>query len=373
MSKPCYIKGHQKIFFLELNQIASCCKAHPENVSLGTGLNDWIDHWSDEKHLLDQGIEIPGCEYCWKDERAGIVSFRQRIQEAGPEILEFFMSNLCNQMCSYCSPKFSSQWQESILKNRQFSLISKSAQNNLTPITGNNPDKEQWLDQIKTYVNNNNSQVVIRFLGGEPLMQLHTLKFFQELDYDKILSIEINTNLNPPTNKFLSWVIDNIPLEKLKITVSLDATPEYNHIPRGLFDRSKFLENLSLLKSYKIDFKIASVISVLSIFDLPNFLPWLENHHAKLQRIILNNPECLSVVNVPITMRNQIWNSIKNSTYATQFEQQLLLPEVVVDIKLFEQYNYLNQYFNRINLDPAQIQNDLFQEYWSWLTQKVKQ
>lgn len=372
MTKSCYLKGHHKLFFLELDQVASCCKAHPTNINTNAHLNECFEHWDNEKQLLNQGVEIPGCEYCWRDERAGVTSFRQRLQEPGPEILEFFMSNLCNQMCSYCSPKFSSEWNNSILSAGTFSLISRSANDNLAPLTVASNNKEKWLDQIKHYVNSRHNQVIVRFLGGEPLMQLNTLKFFQELDYSKISSIEINTNLNPPTNKFLVWAVETIPKEKLKMTVSLDATPEYNHIPRGLFNRQVFLENLKLLQSHKIDFKIASVISVLSIFDLPNFVKWLETHNVKFQRIILNNPECLSVNYVPLDMRKEIWNSIRNSNYASHFEHQLLLPESKVDLKLFEQYNYLNQYFQRINQDPTSINNQLFHEYWKWLLQKVK-
>jgi hypothetical protein len=42
----------------------------------------------------------------------------------------------------------------------------------------------------------------------------------------------------------------------------------------------------------------------------------------------------------------------------------------MVDLKLFEQYNYLKQYFTRTGIDPATTPNTLFNEYWIWLSNR---
>jgi hypothetical protein len=48
----------------------------------------------------------------------------------------------------------------------------------------------------------------------------------------------------------------------------------------------------------------------------------------------------------------------------------LSYPKEPVDLELFEQYNYLNQYFSRAGIDPNNTNNQLFTEYWKWLSNK---
>jgi len=68
-----------------------------------------------------------------------------------------------------------------------------------------------------------------------------------------------------------------------------------------------------------------------------------------------------------------------------EFKQRILdtdvpLPDLVteilntdsrmVDLKLFEQYNYLKQYFTRAGIDPTTTPNAQFNEYWVWLSNR---
>jgi len=41
----------------------------------------------------------------------------------------------------------------------------------------------------------------------------------------------------------------------------------------------------------------------------------------------------------------------------------------MVDIKLFEQYNYLKQYFARTG---TEVTNTVFATYWTWLEERFK-
>jgi hypothetical protein len=50
--------------------------------------------------------------------------------------------------------------------------------------------------------------------------------------------------------------------------------------------------------------------------------------------------------------------------------KESLGPGNMVDLKLFEQYNYLKQYFDRTNVDY--LQNTKFASYWNWLTERYK-
>lgn len=370
-SKSCVFKSKQKSFFLTVDQVASCCKSYPEQLDATKSIEDYVAQWEYETTLLDQGIEIANCEFCWQYERNGLTSYRQRTVTPVEDTIELWVSNLCNQMCSYCNPKFSSVWENTIRTQGNFVKISKRTRLNLEEFPLTDQNVELRVAQLKEYISGLKSPIVLRVLGGEPLMQLKTLELIQAIDHANVKRVEINTNLNPPTNKFLRWLVEHFSKEKLQIKISLDASPEYNHIPRGLFDQTKFLENLALVQQHNIPVKVGSVISVLNIFDLPNFLPWLDKHRIQQTLIPLNNPDCLSIDWIPKEFKQTIWNKIKHLPNSNKLESYLLTPDSVVDLKLFEQYNYLHQYFTRINIKPGKINNEDFRSYWSWLEQRV--
>lgn len=371
ISKSCAFKSKQKAFFLTVDQVASCCKSYPEQLDKNKSIEDYVVQWENEKSLLDQGVEVDNCEFCWRHERNGLISHRQRITGPVENTIELWVSNLCNQMCSYCNSKFSSQWENTIRTHGNFTKISNRTRTNLEEFPIVDQQIEIRFAQLKKYISKLTDPIVLRVLGGEPLMQLKTLELIQTINHNNISRIEINTNLNPPTGKFLHWLVENFSKEKLQIKISLDATPEYNHVPRGLFNQNNFLENLKLVQQYNIPVKVGSVISVLNIFDLPNFLLWLENQHIKQDLIPLNNPDCLSINLVPLEFRYHIWSKIKHLPNLDNLKSYLLAPESQVDLRLFEQYNYLNQYFTRINIIPTEINNEDFRSYWSWLEQRV--
>jgi organic radical activating enzyme len=274
-------------------------------------------------------------------------------------------------MCSYCSPKYSSVWEESITTHGMFRNVSTTVKDNLTK---NQPpvNVDHWLEQIKDYINScDDNSVNVQLLGGEPLMQQRNLEKLLKLNSNKIKTLHVVTNLNPPTNKFLIWLLDNIDNNKLKITISLDASPEYNHVPRAGFDSERFLSNLELLQNKNINFNTNSVISVLSMFDFENFISWINTNAFESIFSKLNNPDCLNAHYVPLRFREKIWKKINHLTLDPLIVELLQSPDNTADLKLFEQYNYLSQYFERVDLDPAQINNKLFVEYWTWLHEYI--
>jgi organic radical activating enzyme len=374
-SKSCSLKGTQQVFLLQQNQVLSCCSAYAEQLDNTKTIADYQLNWQHERQLLDHGVKINGCKHCWESEDQGKISYRTINNKKNNSAIriELFLSNLCNHMCSYCSGKYSSVWEESIQTHGVFRNISMSAKNNLN-VTQSPVDTDYWIEQIQNYISTcKDNSIILRLLGGEPLMQQRNLEKLLSFNADKIKILMIHTNLNPPTNKFLIWLLDNIGNRKLKLTISLDATPEYNHIPRAGFDRNNFLSNLDLLRKREIDFSFSPVISVLSIFDLENFIPWGNTNGFTYEFIKLNNPDCLNSQYVPLKFRQKIWKTISHLPLDPIIVETLQQPDNIVDLKLFEQYNYLFQYFERTNINPNQISNELFVEYWAWLTEYIKE
>ncbi len=363
MTKSCEFKGQQKVFLLHLNQTASCCRAEPILLT-NQPIDYYLDLWNNEKDQLAQGVELSGCKHCWKAENNGQLSYRQQPVVGNPNYVEIHFDNLCNQMCSYCSPKFSSAWESNIQQYGNFVNVSKSSKDNLAlTIEGTDRNTEFWIDQLKNFLRR--GPIGVRLLGGEPLMQRRNLQQLLELNTDKITNLTITTNLNPPNNKFLKWVLETFPKEKLFFEISLDTVPEHNAIPRAGFDRYKFEENLDLLKQHKVEFIFLSVVSVLNIFSIHKFQTWLDNNNYQSKFFQLNNPDCLS----PHYLPDQFKNLIFEKSLPQAILYTLECSPKLVDLKLYEQYNYLKQYFQRTN---TQLTDHDLAMYWTWLKEKFK-
>jgi len=363
MTKSCKLKGQQKVFLLHLNQAASCCRAEP--VPLTTqSIDYYLDLWNNEKEQLAQGVELSGCKHCWNAENNGQLSYRQEPVVGNPNFVEIHIDNLCNQMCSYCSPKFSSSWENNIQQYGNFINVSKSSKDNLAlTILDASSNTEFWIDQLKNFLSR--GPVGIKLVGGEPLMQRRNLQQLLELNADQITVLKITTNLNPPNNKFLKWVLETFPKEKLFFEISLDTVLEHNAIPRAGFDRNKFEENLDLLKQHNVEFSFLSVVSVLNIFSIHTFQTWLDSNNYRTKFSQLHNPDCLSPCYLPDQFKNLIFEkSLPQSILHT-----LEYSPKLVDLKLFEQYNYLKQYFQRTN---TEITDHDLAMYWTWLEEKFK-
>jgi organic radical activating enzyme len=373
VSKSCNLKGQQKLFYLFLEQTSSCCRAYPESLDAHKNLNDYLDQWQHEKQQLDQGIELTNCNVCWKHEKAGEVSHRLRADTDSSDFIELAFSNACNHMCSYCSPKFSSTWQDSIQTHGMFDNISQTSKHNLQVIKPLTKHTDYWVGQLKDYIDRMpDNSVSLRLLGGEPLMQIANLQNLFEFQNKKIKAIKITTNLNPPDNKFLLWLLKNVDTEKVEINISLDASPSYNHVPRWGFDQEKFQNNLQLLIDHNVKFEFMAVMSVLGVFDIANYTQWIQQHNYKINFFPINQPDCLDANLVPLQFLQPILLEFGKEPPPEIFSKLFKMDQPEVGLKLFEQYNYLIQYFSRTGIEVEKINNQFFQDYWHWLCDKVK-
>lgn len=367
VSKSCDLKGQQKLFFIQQNSAASCCKADAESLTQFADIDQLLEHWNQERQDLDQGVAVSSCRYCWQSEAKGQMSYRKMSRPAPGNVVELYVDNACNQMCSYCSPKFSSEWQHSIKEQGIFSKISATAKKNQqlikTPVGGT-----EWLDQIARHIRSQPANsVTVKILGGEPLMQIRQLQNLVDFNIDRVRQLRINTNLNPPNNKFLIWLLQKIPAHRLFFDISIDATPEFNHVPRARFDADKFLTNLSLVRKAGVSYKFLSVASVLNIFDIANMVSWCRSENHPLQILPLNNPDCLDARLLPEYFKDQLRFDLMPDLIA-----DILKPADTIDLKLFEQYNYISQYFSRAGIEPLQTSNHAFRAYWQWLENKFQ-
>lgn len=330
-----------------------------------------LNHWHNEYQSLLQNQAIASCETCWKDEEKNLTSQRLLKGQREPENhLRLSFSNACNQMCSYCSPKYSSTWHNDIVKNGMFDGISQTAKQNLDYHVSNF-DQQHWMTEVNNYLATQpDESVVLNLLGGEPLMQMANLKTFIDMNSKKIKNMIIVTNLNPPDNKFLLWLLDNVSNTKLNFGISIDAVPEFNHIPRAKFNKDNFLKNLEILQNKKYQFKLLATCSVLNFFELPSFLKWINKNNFDVSIGKLSNPDCLNFSYIPDQFAEPVIKQLKNFN-VPKFVTELQNSDSLVDLKLREQYNYLTQYFERTDIDVNTASAE-FNQYWNWLKDKYK-
>ena len=152
-SRSCHFKGGQKVFLFDIQKADSCCRADLTDLTPTQDVNYHIALWEEESKLLDQGVKISSCEYCWRDEDQGKTSYRLNyIDQAKNHVIELKLSNSCNQMCSYCEPRFSSTWNQSITEHGTFDNISKTARDRLKPFIPIQQDNSEYINQINSYI-----------------------------------------------------------------------------------------------------------------------------------------------------------------------------------------------------------------------------
>lgn len=361
-SLSCGIKGRQQVIYLNQNRIASCCKAYP--VTLDGDFQSMQVRWLEESRALEQGVRLPDCGYCWKEEDLGRTSYRMTFPAHTGLRIELVAENLCNHMCSYCNPKFSSMWQQSVSKFGSIkNVFASDVQNLMSPETQQH-DPTQILQQIKDFILVSDEPVTLVLLGGEPLMQNRALAAFVDFDLIDKVTLEIITNLNPPSSRFLENLLDRFKdrPDHLRFSISIDATPAFNHVVRHGFDQERFYRCLDLVNRYGCSKTVLATTSVLSIMDLPEYIKWLTEVDLSAKFMPLNNPRSLQVANAPLIIRQDILSKLDHPP--AFLSEQLSLPDVS-KVDRHSCYQYLNQYFVRTGLDTNQITNKNFRRFWT--------
>ena len=323
--------------------------------------------WQQESLDLDQGIRVPSCQICWQDEDKGHMSFRQRESSIDGVRIELNMDNLCNHMCAYCSPRFSSKWEKDLVDNGPYQLIWASDKSHLMPTDIKNIDHRTFMDQLQDFVVASKQPVTIAMHGGEPLMQIESLDRLLDIDSDAV-TFEIITNLNPPSTRFLERILDRWGSERLTFLISIDASPGFNHVIRHGFDQDRFSRCLDMVNRSGCARSVNAVISVLSLLDLEAYMAWLEQQCLSVEFSTLNNPRSLHPANLPRNLRDQILSRV--SGLPPVLQQQLSAPESS-NLDRLACYHYLRQYFDRTGLDVDSVDHDLFRQFWDQLGEQA--
>jgi len=295
-------------------------------------------HKKEQRRLMLNGKRPSECSYCWNMEDLGNLSDRfyrsgepwaakdfgkivsaEWTDNINPSYVEVNFNHACNLKCSYCSPQFSSSWQDEI---DRFGAYPTSTPHNAPehfvghnkpiPVREDNPYVDafwKWWPELYPELEH------FRMTGGEPLMDKNTYKVFDYVLENPNPKLHLNVTSNFSVeqrlfDRYLDYVkkICNGQIEHFMQYVSLDAWgSQAEYIRHGMdFDLvwSRVDQYLTQVPSYNSLTFIVTMnnLSVTSFQKLLNGILELRKKHSKTyQRVWFDTP----------VLRQPSWQSLQ--------------------------------------------------------------
>jgi organic radical activating enzyme len=314
MNNSCY---HPPLHKIELSDIGR----GPQ------GLHNTAYKKEQRKKML-AGERPSECSYCWTQEDMGNLSDRHyrsgepwaaadfdKIKNSTgeedviPSYVEVNFNHACNLKCSYCSPQFSSSWQQEV---DQFGAYPTSNPHNdpshfvgsrrPIPVREDNPYVDAfwaWWPELYPQLKH------FRMTGGEPLMDKNTYRVF---DYvlehpkdDLHLNVTSNFSVEPVLfEKYLDYVkqLCNTNIEHFMQYVSLDSSipAQAEYLRHGMDYRrvatniNRYLEEVP----YRNSLTFIITMNNLSVQGLQDQLAWIlhlrKQYSKTYQRVWFDTP-----------------------------------------------------------------------------------
>jgi organic radical activating enzyme len=310
------------------------------------------EHKKAQRKIMLQQQRPSECSYCWNMEDLGKLSDRhyrsgepwaavdfEKIKNSTgdeenviPSYVEVNFNNACNLKCSYCSPQFSSSWQQEVDRHGAFpTLVPHNAAEHFSgsrrpiPARDHNPYVEAfwaWWPTLYPELKH------FRMTGGEPLMDRNTYRVF---DYvlenpksDLHLAVTSNFSVEPElSRRYFDYVhrLCSTNIEHFMQYVSLDSGigPQAEYIRHGLdFERLKgnvetYLRDIPYRNSLTFIITMNN-LSATGFLPLMQWILDLRRQHSKTyQRVWFDTP----------VLRQPAWQSLQTlpESYAAKLEQ----------------------------------------------------
>jgi hypothetical protein len=192
----------------------------------GTGLHN-TDYKKQQRKMMLAGTKPAECQYCWNMEvndklsdrhyRSGepwaAKDFDAIVNSTGdedvvPSYVEVNFNHACNLSCSYCSPQFSTTWQQEVerLGGYPTSTVHNDpshfvGRNRPIPVREHNPYVEafwQWWPDLYPELQH------FRMTGGEPMLDKNTYRVFDYVLANPKPDLHLNVTSNFSVDK-RSW------------------------------------------------------------------------------------------------------------------------------------------------------------------------
>ena len=351
----CLAKWKQVSLHLPTGLTNSCY--HPplhkipvENLAADPGSLHNTPHKKAQRVLMLRNEKPSECEYCWNMEAENKLSDRhyrsgepwaavdfEKIQNSTgeesdviPSYVEVNFNNVCNLMCSYCSPQFSSSWQQEVDRSGGYPTARVhndpghfGGDRRVLPAREHNPYVEafwQWWPRLYPEL------IHFRMTGGEPLLDKNTYRVFDHVLANPSAKLHLNVTSNFSVDekswqKYLSYVkqLCDGRIEHFMQYVSLDGWgSQAEYMRHGLdfdllWDRvNQFLTEVPSYNSLTFIVTMNN-LSVTSLENLFAGILGLRNTYSRTyQRVWFDTP----------VLREPAWQSLQilPEAYADKLE-----------------------------------------------------
>jgi organic radical activating enzyme len=286
-------------------------------------------HKKEQRVIMLKNEKPSECSYCWNIEAHGQLSDRhyrsgerwaatdyETIKNSTgleddviPSYVEVNFNHACNLKCSYCSPQFSSSWQDEIQRYGAYpTSIPHNSPDHFTgdrrviPAREENPYVEafwEWFPTLYTQLKH------FRMTGGEPLMDKNTYKVF---DYvlalpNPELHLNVTSNFSVEDalmDKYLGYVknLCNTQIEHFMQFVSLDTGNQAHaeYIRHGM-NSKRVVRNVRRFLGeipYRNSLTFIITMNNLSVLGLQQQLEWIlelrKEFSSTYQRVWFDTP-----------------------------------------------------------------------------------
>jgi len=332
-----------------------------------SGLHN-TEYKKQQRKLMMDGVRPQECGYCWAMEDNGKLSDRHyrsgepwaakdfgKIVSAEwdddvlPSYVEVNFNHVCNLKCSYCSPQFSSSWQQEVDQWGGYPTSTThndpnhfTGRNRPIPVREDNPYVDafwEWWPTLYPELEH------FRMTGGEPMLDKNTYRVF---DYvlanpkpDLHLNVTSNFSVDEKTwKKYLAYTKELCQegvLEHFMQYISLDSFGlQAEYIRHGLdFDLLWCRVNQFLTEvPYRNSVTFIVTMNNLSVTGLPDLMAGIlglrKLYSTTYQRVwfdtpVLRQPAWQSLQILPESYADQLkylwtWMSRQIETESTRFQ-----------------------------------------------------
>jgi organic radical activating enzyme len=352
----CLAKWKQVSLHLQTGMNNSCYhpplhKINVEDIGRNPSALHNTEHKKQQRQAMLAGQRPNECQYCWNMEdqnklsdrhyRSGepwaAVDFEKIAASTGleddvvPSYVEVNFNNVCNLACSYCSPQFSSTWQQEAdrlgaypTSDRHNDPVHFRGDRRVIPVREHNPYVDafwQWWPNLYPHLTH------FRMTGGEPLLDRNTYRVFDYVLANPKPDLHLNVTSNFSVDekswqKYMSYVkqlCQEGNLEHFMQYVSLDAWGEQAEYIRNGLDFDLLWDRVNQFLAEVPNYSSLTFIVTmnnLSVTTLPELFAGIlglrKTYSDTYQRVWFDTP----------VLREPAWQSLQTlpKSYAEKLE-----------------------------------------------------
>lgn len=289
------------------------------------------------RQSLSQGQSLPNCHICYKNEKNGLLSFRQRhnlqaaifqkkdflpsVQEAWPRISNWrkprfyhvSLSNLCNMACMMCHPRYSSM----LAHLHQKTGMWPDGADVLKDWTR---DTAAW-DGFVRHLLDNPDIACLHFMGGEPMYHKRFVELLDVLIEHKHCDFGLTVVTNGSIhNTEILHRLQHFRDVQIEISIeSLDSSNDYIRWPSSYREIRKNIEAYLAERNERFSVVLRSVPQFLSAVSYDQLIEFALQNHVPIDSNVLHHPDffCLNLLpdDIKTTVIDRLRRFVKHDDF----------------------------------------------------------